>query len=238
MILFCYKKDTITYNQLERIDNMNEIVSFSKEIDFNNNIDKISSISIEHTICLDKDSTVKGDLIVSGTYRQNEISLIDTPFSYKIPVDIVLDSKYDLSNITIDIDNFTYDVLDNNKLKINVDLILDNLEIKNKEEKEDDEIININDLFLEKEEEKKLEIPQKKEEVLSDKEETSTDSLFANLTTSNETYVTYLIHIVNEEETLDNIMDKYKVSRTELEELNNLNEIKKGSKIIIPNSND
>lgn len=217
---------------------MNEIVSFSKEIDFNNNIDKISSISIEHTICLDKDSTVKGDLIVSGTYRQNEISLIDTPFSYKIPVDIVLDSKYDLSNITIDIDNFTYDVLDNNKLKINVDLILDNLEIKNKEEKEEDEIININDLFLEKEEEKKLEIPQKKEEVLSEKEETSTDSLFANLTTSNETYVTYLIHIVNEEETLDNIMDKYKVSRTELEELNNLNEIKKGSKIIIPNSND
>lgn len=217
---------------------MNEIVSFSKEIDFNNNIDKISSISIEHTICLDKDSTVKGDLIVSGTYRQNEISLIDTPFSYKIPVDIVLDSKYDLSNITIDIDNFTYDVLDNNKLKINVDLILDNLEIKNKEEKEEDEIININDLFLEKEEEKKLEIPQKKEEVLSNKEETSTDSLFANLTTSNETYVTYLIHIVNEEETLDNIMDKYKVSRTELEELNNLNEIKKGSKIIIPNSND
>ena len=217
---------------------MNEIVSFSKEIDFNNNIDKISSISIEHTICLDKDSTVKGDLIVSGTYRQNEVSLIDTPFSYKIPVDIVLDSKYDLSNITIDIDNFTYDVLDNNKLKINVDLILDNLEIKNKEEKEEDEIININDLFLEKEEEKKLEIPQNKEEVLSDKEETSTDSLFANLTTSNETYVTYLIHIVNEEETLDNIMDKYKVSRTELEELNNLNEIKKGSKIIIPNSND
>ena len=101
---------------------MNEIVSFTKEIEFNTNIDKIESISIEHTLNLDNDSIIKGDLIVSGTYKITPVTQIDTPFSYKVPVDIVIDSKYDLSNMTIDIDNFTYDVIDN-KLKINVDLI-------------------------------------------------------------------------------------------------------------------
>lgn len=216
---------------------MNEIVSFTKEIDLKNNIDRIISISLEHTINYDKDSTIKGDLIVSGSYRQNQVSLIDTPFSYKIPVDIVLDSKYDLSNVSIDIDNFTYDLIDNNKLKIDVDLIIDNLELI-------EEIENVNDLFLETKEEEKLEVPkvhedikeEKKEDIVEKKEES--DSLFSNISSSNETYSSYSIYIVKENDTIESIMEKYNISRTELEEYNNLNDINKGSKIIIPCSNE
>ena len=221
---------------------MNEIVSFTKEIDFNNNIEKINSISLEHTISYDKDSSIKGDLIVSGTYRQNQVTLIDTPFSYKVPIDILIDSKYDLSNITIDIDNFTYDLIDNSKLKINVDILIDKLELK----KEDDEIININDLFLEKEEKEKLEVPEiddNKNDNLVEreivyKEDVDNDSLFSNLNSSCESYITYSIYIMKENDSIENIMDKYKVSRTQLEEYNDLNEIKQGTKIIIPNSNE
>ena len=104
--------------------------------------------------------------------------------------------------------------------------------------------MNMNVLFLEKDNEQKLEVPdqqeisKQQEETCNEKEEITNDSLFSNLTTSNETYVTYLVHIVNDEETVDNIMDKNKVSRTELEEYNNLNDIKKGTKLIIPHSND
>ena len=221
---------------------MNEIVSFTKEIDFNNNIEKINSISLEHTISYDKDSSIKGDLIVSGTYRQNQVTLIDTPFSYKVPIDILIDSKYDLSNITIDIDNFTYDLIDNSKLKINVDILIDKLELK----KEDDEIIDINDLFLEKEEKEKLEVPEiddNKNDNLVEreivyKEDADNDSLFSNLNSSCESYITYSIYIMKENDSIENIMDKYKVSRTQLEEYNDLNEIKQGTKIIIPNSNE
>lgn len=216
---------------------MNEIVSFTKEIDLKNNIDRIISISLEHTINYDSASSIKGDLIVSGSYRQNQVSLIDTPFSYKIPVDIVLDSKYDLSNVSIDIDNFTYDLIDNNKLKIDVDLIIDNLELI-------EEIENVNDLFLETKEEKKLEVPkvhedikeEKKEDIVEEKEES--DSLFSNISSSNETYSSYSIYIVKENDTIESIMEKYNISRTELEEYNNLNDINKGSKIIIPCSNE
>ena len=221
---------------------MNEIVSFTKEIDFNNNIEKINSISLEHTISYDKDSSIKGDLIVSGTYRQNQVTLIDTPFSYKVPIDILIDSKYDLSNITIDIDNFTYDLIDNSKLKINVDILIDKLELK----KEDDEIININDLFLEKEEKEKLEVPETDdnkndnlvEHEIVYKEDVNNDSLFSNLNSSCESYITYSIYIMKENDSIENIMDKYKVSRTQLEEYNDLNEIKRGTKIIIPNINE
>ena len=216
---------------------MNEIVSFTKEIDLKNNIDRIISISLEHTINYDSASSIKGDLIVSGSYRQNQVSLIDTPFSYKIPVDIVLDSKYDLSNVSIDIDNFTYDLIDNNKLKIDVDLIIDNLELI-------EEIENVNDLFLETKEEEKLEVPkvhedikeEKKEDIVEEKEES--DSLFSNISSSNETYSSYSIYIVKENDTIESIMEKYNISRTELEEYNNLNDINKGSKIIIPCSNE
>ena len=106
---------------------MKEIVSFKKEIDFNTMLDKITSISLEHTLGLTEEKNIKGDVIVSGTYKQTEASQIDNPFSYKIPVDIELDDKYDLTNLIIDIDDFTYEVLEGNKLKINVDLLLDKL---------------------------------------------------------------------------------------------------------------
>ena len=44
-----------------------------------------------------------------------QASQIDEEFSYKIPVDIELDEKYDTSNITLDIDDFTYEVIDEEK---------------------------------------------------------------------------------------------------------------------------
>ena len=216
---------------------MNEIVSFTKTIDFNDNVERINSISLEHTINYDKDSIIKGDLIVSGTYRQNLVSLIDTPFSYKIPVEIEIDSKYDLSNITIDIDNFTYDLIDNNKLKIDVDILLDKLELT-----KEDEIIDIGDLFLEKENEEKLEIPieenikEKKEE--REESNDNEESLFSKLNSSCEKYITYSIYIAKDNDTLEDILNKYKVSITQLEEYNDLNEIKRGTKIIIPNINE
>ena len=220
---------------------MNEIVSFSKEIEFNTDLYKITSISIEHTISLDKESNIKGDLIVGGTYRISSVTQIDTPFSYKVPVDIVMDSKYDLSNITIDIDNFTYDVINNNALKIDVDLIIDNI-VK----KEDDDLIDVNDLFLENEEDKKLDIPIVDTTPLSEdcskekeeKKENNTESLFSNFNSSSETYSTYSVYIMKENDTIETTMEKYKVSKKDLEEYNNLDDLKTGTKLIVPNSNE
>ena len=197
------------------------------------------------------------DLIVTGTYRQSAASQIDSPFSYKIPVDIVLDDKYDLSNVVIDIDDFTYETNDN-KLIVNIDILIDKLSIK---DKKDDDLIDINDLFLEKENEKKLEIEKEKVNDLEKPiEETKdnmkqnikesldnddieidnkeSDSLFSNFESTNETYSTYSVYIVRDNDNVDEILNKYNISKNQLEEYNDLSEIKTGTKLIIPNNNE
>ena len=57
-------------------------------------------------------------------------------------------------------------------------------------------------------------------------------SLFNNLE-SGETYSTYHVYIVKEEDTIDKIMEKYSVSKEDLSNYNDLNDIKPGDKVII-----
>ena len=275
---------------------MHEIVSFSKEIEFKNMINKITSISLEHTLMLENGFNIRGDFIVSGTYKMTAATRLENDFSYKIPVDIEVDDKYDLSNLIIDIDNFTYEVLDEEVLKVNIDLLLDKLELKKEEqvrkiETLEDEVVNAEDLFLEIDDKKDLtilndddieilDVEQVKKENMRDEdnyddevedtfkkieeqkeaeeinlnninveEQTSesnkksletenSPSLFATFDTSQETYSTYTVYIVRENDSLDEIMNKYKISKEKLEEYNNLNEIKIGTKLIIPNIKD
>ena len=206
---------------------MNEIVSFTKEVEFKTMLNEVTSISLEHTLVGDKDK-INGDLILSGTYKQTEASQIENPFSYKIPVEIEIDKKYDLEDLIIDIDNFSYEIVEGNKLKINVDILLDKLKPK---EEEKDELINLDDLYKDEEEKVKLELEDKEEIEEKDK------SLFEKIDTE-ETYKTYSIYIIKENDTLEEILTKYKVTKEQLEDYNNLNEIKIGTKIIIPSIND
>lgn len=249
---------------------MNEKVSFTKKIEFKTLLNDITSISLEHTLMESDENKISGDLIVSGTYRQTEASQIENPFSYKLPVDIELDSKYDLKDLTIDIDDFTYEVEDDNILKVKIDIMLDNLKTKELVKEEEDELIKIDDLFLEDDSKEKLEIREPKDEKKEEKENnleekedkidlvedikeeinnesnvmedesdnTKVKSLFANLDTTLETYKTYSIYIMKENDTLEQVMEKYKVNRNDLEEYNNLNELSRGSKIIIPSLNE
>ena len=242
MFFFCYKKTISTYILIEGNDYMNEIVSFNKEIEFKTMINKITSISLEHTLIVEDDS-IRGDLIVSGTYKQTEASQIENPFSYKIPVDIEIDDKYNLEDITIDIDDFTYDINDN-VLKLNIDILLDNLKLK-EPKKEDSMIETLDDLFLETDDRKEeLNVPIEESKEESEEEKTTdqqeidiqSESLFSNLDKSKETYETYSVYIMRDNDSLEEIINKYNTSREKLEEYNNLNEIKIGTKLIIPNT--
>ena len=59
-------------------------------------------------------------------------------------------------------------------------------------------------------------------------------SLFLNLDSSNESYSTYSVYIMRENDSIDEIINKYNISREKLGEYNDLDNIKIGSKIIIP----
>ncbi len=236
--IFCYKKIIYAYILTEGNDYMNEIVSFKKEIEFKTMISNITSISLEHTLMTNGENSIGGDLIVTGTYKQTEASQIDNPFSYKIPVDIEIDEKYNLDDIKIDIDDFTYDINDN-KLNINVDILLDNLKLNEPKKEEKEELETLDDLFLEMDDSEELVINEdKKEQEKNTEPIDNNDSLFSNLDKSKETYKTYRVYIVRENDTLDDVLNRYNISKELLEEYNELNDIHTGSKLIIPNTCD
>ena len=277
---------------------MKKLVPFTKEIEFKTMISKVTSISLEHTLRVEKDNLISGYFILEGTYKMTQASQIDEEFSYKIPVDIELDEKYDTSNITLDIDDFTYEVIDEEKMRLNITLCIDNIEEKevvlpvedviedfdtleledknsgNRESKNDGVL---DDLFLDTSKKVPLEFDNKKEIVEEESEqnnndntinnaetvETSNELIYENNTSNNntnndtnkpqmvnnnvssifssfkdniETYKTYSVYIMKEEDTIDVVLQKYGVTREELEEYNDMSDIKTGSKIIVPSS--
>lgn len=236
---------------------MKEIVSFSKEIDFKGLVNKITKISLEHTLIANEDNTITGDFIVQGSYKMTNVSITDNDFSYKIPVSIEMNSDYDLSNVIIDIDNFTYEIIDEEKLKVYIDVLIDNIVKKEKEEeiKKEDELVCESDLFLEDEEEKeklevndenyrdvkestcitddKEEIEEKEEEKEENKSE-EVQSLFSSFDNSLDTYMSYSVHIMRDGDNIDTVITKYKTNKDVLSSYNDLDNIKIGTKIIIP----
>lgn len=108
---------------------MKNIIPFKKEVIFKTNLSEITSISLENTLSFDKD-TVSGDFIISGEYKISDNSTTVEPFTLNIPFEIVIDERYDTSKAIIDIDDFYYEIINNNVLSISIDVLIDKLEDK------------------------------------------------------------------------------------------------------------
>lgn len=106
---------------------MKKIVPFKKDIIFENNISEITSISLEHTL-KHTANLVEGTFTVSGEYKITDESLNTESFSYDLPFTINVDEKYVLDNVIMDIDDFYYEILNDNVLSVNIDVLLDNLD--------------------------------------------------------------------------------------------------------------
>ena len=115
---------------------MKKSVPLKKELNFKSNLAQIVSISLDKEFDLEG-SSVKGNLLVSGSYKMNDVSVNTEPFSYNIPVNIELSDRYILDNLSIDIDDFYYEIIDNNVLSLHFEIGLSNLE-----EIKEEEIIN------------------------------------------------------------------------------------------------
>ena len=225
---------------------MKKTVPFTKEIDFKTMISKVTTISLEHTLKPMDDNTISGHFIIEGNYKMTLASQIDEEFSYKIPVDIEIDKKYDISDIVLDIEDFTYEVVDEEKLVLNITVSIDNIKEVEQDLEDHIEIIDedrndekLVDGFLEKFEEHDLEIPTNDEdcydeEINIENDNNEVDSLFSSFKDSVETFKTYSVYIVKEEDTLNSIMQKYNIDKESLEEYNDLSNFVTGSKIVIP----
>lgn len=197
---------------------MKKIIPFNKDIEFTN-IAEINSISLEHTLKLKEENLVSGEFIVSGTYKITEASLNIDNFEYKIPFDISIDKKYDTKDIDIDINDFYYEVINNKILSINIEVSIDGLK-----EKEEKEVVEEPEVLEETLENDNLERKESEE---------SEKSIFEDLD-ENERYSVYKVHVVTENDTIENILQKYEITKEELEAYNDLKDMQIGDKLIIP----
>lgn len=273
---------------------MKKVVPFTKTISFRTMIAEITDIEVNHTLALNENHEVVGDILVDGKYKMTDASQIEEEFHYKLPFTIDIDEKYNLDNLEIIISDFYFEIINEEDLKINVEIEMDGIE-ENKlpklEEKknsleevsevldtEEDFVRNKEDDILipvEIEEKKeKLEVPQDnplhklaeeikkdiltediplvevtkqeakkeiKKETTSVKQEkdnntssTNMSSIFSSLASSEETFSTYYVYMVRETDTIESIIDKYQTTKEELQNYNDLTNVKVGSKLIIP----
>ena len=214
---------------------MNKIVPFQKDITFKTNIFEITSISLEHTLKVLNDNLISGELIVSGEYKVTPTSTNVDSFTFNLPFDIHMDDHYMLDKVTLDIDDFYYEVINDNILSVNISIKIDNLFEKETPKLEEVKINRSNELIEKIESEESMdrcvEVEEKVEEQKSN--EKNIDSLF-EINESDEKYSTYKVYIVRDGDTIESIVNKYGVNSDILEEYNDLKEIKIGDKIIIP----
>ncbi len=248
---------------------MKQIIPFVKDISLDSKISEITSIALEHNLKMENNDSVVGFFTISGKYKMNEISINEEVFEKKINFDITLDDKYDASKVTIDVDDFYYEIINNEYLRVHIDVKVDNLvyykkEIEsiteeeapslveiisdNKEEKEnkrnENEVLkkderNIKeDIMIDDANNETLKIIEEKKD--DDKLDISeiTNNITSGFLGYDEKNSTYKFHIIRESETIKTVMEKYNVSKEELEKYNNLDNVILGTKIIVPVINE
>lgn len=104
---------------------MRKIISFKKELTFKTKVCEITSISLEHIIKEQDDDLISGEFLINGEYKMTEGSINKEKYNFKLPFDIALNSNYETETIKLDIDNFYYEILNNEILKVNIDLLIE-----------------------------------------------------------------------------------------------------------------
>ena len=198
---------------------MHKIISFKKEITFNNSIEEIVSISVDDKLELDN-LKIKGNFVIEGEYltiSRNE------SFHFDIPYLGYLEDEYDTNGSTIKVDDFYYEIVEPNKLALSIDILVDDLKVKKL----------INEEVVEEDIREAEIVETTKEDILEDKSEEREKVIFKE--DYAEAYMTYRIYIVREGDTIESILDKYGLSLDELSKYNVINELNIGDKLIIPN---
>ena len=234
---------------------MKKIVPFKKDIIFKTNVAEITSISLEHSLHFEKEDFITGEFMISGEYLMTDSSRDTETFSYNIPFDIHVDEHYDTTHAEVDIHDFYYEIINSNVLSVYIEVAIDHLEEKPQPKEEKVELEEVRkmktDMMEELSEQEKqavLEAVYQEEEDRHEEEkelqlekikpidmkETSTPSKI-EVNVENKEYTTYRVYILREEDTLENVMQKYNVTREQLEEYNSLGDLKIGDKLIIPN---
>lgn len=226
---------------------MNLTIPFTKDIKFSSNISEILSISLEHEYTVNE-LGVLGNFIVSGEYKTHEVSVNKENFEKVLPFSVDLTTKIDTDSLDFAIEDFTYELIDKNTLKVNIEYsIKANLlkeevfeSVEDANETLEDMLDNID--FEEKEERNEEVIEEKTEEKVEEERdivsEEEKETVISSTLEKEESFITYNIHIMQSNDTIDSICAKYNTNTSILEEYNDISKVSVGDKIIIPEINE
>ena len=228
---------------------MKQTIPFKKDITFKTKIGELTAISLDNDLTLKGEDLIVGNFYISGNYKMLEGSIEEESYSYKIPCEIAISSEYDTYDAVIDIDDFYYEIINDEVLRVNITVVISNLERKEiKEEQEtnevevltdeDDRMLSINDDIADN-----IKLPLEEEfeeikEIEKPRNVSNFDKVKESAKNQDDTYITYKVYIYKEEDTIESVLEKYSITKEELANYNNLEDIIPGSKIVIPSSND
>ncbi len=202
---------------------MNITIPFTKDIKFNSNIAEVSSISLEHEYTVNEHELL-GNFVVTGEYKTHEVSVNKEAFEYVLPFQVELtNERIDRDSIDFSIEDFTYEIIDNDILRVNIEYKVNAMELT---EDREEIVIEPEELILEPQEQ---EIEEEEREVIEDEKDVVMNSIVEE-----NNYVTYNIHILKDNENIDMVCNMYKAPRELVEEYNDINNLNTGDKIIIP----
>lgn len=225
---------------------MKQIIPFEKDILFKTKIGELTSISLDNDLILKGEDIVTGNFYIKGTYKMISSSTNEEEYSYKIPCEIQISDIYDTYDCTIDIDDFSYEIKNDDTLCVKISVLLDNLikkELEVTEERKEEELIDMtNSLPIEEIENVVIE-DEKPEELVIDERNIDPVNVLNDIksdiiSNTDESYLTYKVYTVQEDDTIEKICTNYKVSIDQIKDYNDFDNLTTGLKLLIPNSND
>lgn len=244
---------------------MKQIIPFEKDILFKTKIGELTSISLDNDLILKGEDLIIGNFYIKGTYKMLSSSTSEEEYSYKIPCEIQISDEYDTYDCNIDIDDFTYEIKNDDTLYVKISVSIDNL-VKKETLKDITEQLEIREELptenstplverivpetpkeIKTTEEPKEEINEQQEqqrdipEVVDERENISPINVINDIKSdiikeTEERYLTYKVYIVTEEDTIETITEKYSVTKEQIKDYNEFDNLQAGMKLVIPST--
>lgn len=208
---------------------MKETIEFKKDIIFKTTIQEMTELDVTHEYKV-LDDVIEGEFHVSGEYKMTEASVKHEEFLYNIPFAIALSERIKKESVNLVMDDYTYEI-DKDILHLKMKLGMQYEEVEIESETKEEEITSIDEMLDGVEEEQEVISEEKdieKEEVKEQIEE------FSKKFNMPDNYITYKIHIMKSDETIDSIAMKYNVRIDDIKEYNKEEVYSIGDKIVIP----
>ncbi len=178
---------------------MRQTLTFNKEIEVNNKISSITSISLDHHEDITKEE-INGEFIITGELKEHNDTTETIPFSYNLPYTCILPVDVINDTVKVEITDFKYNFKET-ILKVEIEYLITG-----------DELERLEPIPI-------LEPVIEEDPVIE--------------TIENE-FIIYHIHIIKENEKLEEIIKEYNTTIDNIKEYNDINNIKIGDKLIIP----